>query len=119
MTKIEPKESTTKEEIPLKDEEMVKIDIRELYKFDTKDITPDISIVRYSNMAYIQITQRDVYIDFLEMPGIRKEGKVLLNGTRVYMSFVAAKSLAESLLGVLEQVHSSGKMEKYLSKDEK
>ena len=119
MTKIQQKESTTKEEIPLKDEEMVKIDIRELYKFDTKDITPDISIVRYSNMAYIQITQRDVYIDFLEMPGIRKEGKVLLNGTRIYMSFVAAKSLAESLLGVLEQVHSSGKMEKYLSKDEK
>jgi hypothetical protein len=35
------------------------------------------------------------------------------------MSFVAAKSLAEALLGVLEQVHSGGKMEKYLSKDEK
>jgi hypothetical protein len=119
MTKIEKEESTTKEEIPLKDEEMVKIDIGELYKFDPKDITPDISIVRYSNIAYIQVTQRDVYIDFLEMPGIKKEGKVLLNGTRIYMSFVAAKSLAEALLGVLEQVHSVGKMEKYLSRDEK
>jgi hypothetical protein len=119
MTKIEKEVSTKKEEIPLQDEEMVKININELYKFDPKDMTPDISIVRYSNMAYIQVTGRDVYIDFLEMPGIKKEGKVLLNGTRIYMSFVAAKSLAEALLGVLEQVHSGGRMEKYISKDEK
>lgn len=119
MTKIEKEVSTKKEEIPPQDEEMVKININELYKFDPKDMTPDISIVRYSNMAYIQVTGRDVYIDFLEMPGIKKEGKVLLNGTRIYMSFVAAKSLAEALLEVLEQVHSGGRMEKYISKDEK
>lgn len=108
-----------KEEDTAKEEGAIKIDIKEIYKFDPKDITPDISVVRYSNLAYIQVTHRDVYIDFLEMPGIKKDGKILLNGTRIYMSFVAAQKLAEALQGILEQVHSRGEMEKYLSKEEK
>lgn len=99
-----------------KEEGPITVDLRELYKFEPKDIIPDISMVRYSNLAYIQITHRDVYIDFLEMPGIKKDGKVLLNGTRIYMSFVAAQKLAETLQGILEQVHSRGEMEMYVGK---
>lgn len=101
-----------------KEEELITVDLKELYKFQPKDIIPDISIVRYSNLAYIQITHRDVYIDFLEMPGIKKDGKILLNGTRIYMSFAAAQKLAETLQGILEEVDSRGKMEKYISKKE-
>src|SRR5574341_549548 len=99
-----------------KPRDSITVDLRELYKFEQKDIIPDISIVRYSNLAYIQITHRDVYIDFLEMPGIKKDGKVLLNGTRIYMSFAAAQKLAETLQGILEQVDSRGEMEKFISK---
>ncbi len=110
---IKEGKASAKEEVP------ITVDLRELYKFEPKDIIPDISMVRYSNLAYIQITRRDVYIDFLEMPGIKKDGKVLLNGTRIYMSFVAAQKLAETLQGILEQVDSRGEMEKYLSKKEK
>lgn len=115
----EKQEELIKEEKASAKEGSIMVDVRELYKFEPKDIIPDISIVRYSNLAYIQITHRDVYIDFLEMPGIKKDGKMLLNGTRIYMSFVAAQKLAETLQGILEQVDSRGEMEKYLSKKEK
>ena len=120
MTEEEKEEELIKEEkASAKEEELITVDLKELYKFQPKDIIPDISIVRYSNLAYIQITHRDVYIDFLEMPGIKKDGKVLLNGTRIYMSFVAAQKLANTLQGILDQFHSRGDMETYLSKEEK
>lgn len=96
-----------------KTEEFV-IDLRKVYSYKPENLKPDISIVRYSNLAYIHTTNRDVHIDFLEMPGIIKDDKVLLNGTRIYMSHAAAQKLAERLLETLEQVHSVGKIEKYI-----
>lgn len=96
-----------------KSEEFV-IDLRKVYNYKPENLKPDISIVRYSNLAYINTNNRDVHIDFLEMPGIIKDDKVLLNGTRIYMSHAAAEKLAERLLETLEQVRSSGKMEKYI-----
>ncbi len=96
-----------------KTEEFV-IDLRKVYSYKPENLKPDISIVRYSNLAYINTTNRDVHIDFLEMPGIIKDDKVLLNGTRIYMSHAAAQKLAERLLETLEQVHSVGKIEKYI-----
>lgn len=108
-----------KESAPEEATEELIIDLREIYSYKPKDLVPDISVVRYSNLAYINITHRDVLIDFLEMPGVKKDGKVLLNGTRIYMSYVAAQRLAESLLETLEQVHSSGKIEKYIGTEKK
>ncbi|RLB67281.1 MAG: DUF3467 domain-containing protein [Deltaproteobacteria bacterium] len=116
------KEKTLSEEEKASDEEAksVLIDLGEIYRSDPKDIVPDISVVHYSNLAFIQVTHRDVYIDFLQMPGIKKDDKVLLDGTRIYMSHVAAKKLVEALEGILEQVYSRGDMEMYVSaeKDE-
>jgi hypothetical protein len=92
------------------------INFNEIYRFDPKDIVPDITVSRYSNMAYIQVTQRDVYIDFLELPGIKKDQKMMVNGTRIFMSHIAAQRLAEALGGVLAQVHEKGGMERFAPK---
>jgi hypothetical protein len=89
-----------------------------MYSFDPKDAMPEISPIRYSNLAYIHVSNRDVYIDFLEMPGIKREGKVFVPGTRIYMSHAAAQKLAEALDGILEKVNSGEGMEKYSSKKE-
>jgi len=115
----EKNKDSNKEEEVLEKKGLIKIDLQKMYSFESKDLVPDITIVRYSNFAYIQTTARDVYIDFLEMPGIKKDGKVLANGTRIYMSHVAAQRLAEALSGVLEQVHSRGEMEIYKQEKEK
>lgn len=50
-------------------ENTVTIDFADLYKFDKDDLAINISTVGYSNIAYMQVGHRDVYIDFLEMPG--------------------------------------------------
>jgi len=88
------------------------IDLKEIYRFDAKDMVVDISTVRYSNMAYVQVSARDAYIDFLEMPGVKRDGKFIVSGTRVYMPHVAAKRLAEVLDGVMKKVVREGRVEK-------
>ena len=88
------------------------IDLKEMYKIDPREMTPEITVTRYSNLAYVQVAPRDVYIDFLEMPGVKREGKTLVNGTRVYMSHVAAQRLGEVLQGILKKVAKEGGIEK-------
>ncbi len=81
------------------------IDLRELYQFEPGELQPDITHSSYSNLAYVQVTHRDVFIDFLEMPGIRRDDRMRVNGTRVYMSHAAAQKLAEALSGILDKVY--------------
>jgi len=90
------------------------VDLRKLYQFEPEELQLDITHSSYSNLAYVQVTHRDVCIDFLEMPGVRREGRALVNGTRVYMSHAATQKLAEALSGILERVHMEEGMERYV-----
>ena len=89
------------------------VDLRELYRIEPEELQLDITHSSYSNLAYVQVAHRDVCIDFLEMPGLRRDGRALINGTRIYMSHAAAQKLAEALSGILERVHTEEGMEKY------
>jgi len=97
----------------------ITIDLHELYKYEPEDICLDINQSSYSNMAYVQVSHRDVSIDFLEMPGIRRDNKNHVKGTRIYMSHAAAQKLSEALAGLLEKVHSDGGIENYIPSNEK
>jgi len=88
----------------------VTIDLANLYKFEPEDLVTDIRTTAYSNLAFIQVTHRDVFIDFFEMPGTKKDGKMVMPGTRVYMSFAAAQRLSEALTGILEKAHRDGEV---------
>jgi hypothetical protein len=88
----------------------VNINLMDLYKFEPKDLVVEIDGERYSNHAMIQVTDRDVYIDFLSMPGIKKDGKMVLRGTRIFMPHSSAQTLAESLGKTLEIVNKDGRM---------
>ena len=96
--------------------EPVTINIADMYKFNPEDLIPDISAVSYSNHTFIQVTERDVYIDFLEMPGVKKDGKMHVNGSRIYMTHAAAQSLCNALGDILKRVSDDGRMETYESK---
>lgn len=89
----------------------VSIDLKKSYEFEGKDIVPDINATRYSNLAYIQVTPRDLYIDFLEMPGVKRDGRMVVSGVRVYMSHVAGQRLSEVLGRTISQVSEKGKIE--------
>lgn len=102
------------------DAESMTIDISEMYKYRKEDLMTDISSSAYSNLAYVQATHRDLYIDFLEMPGIKKDdGKMHIKGARIYMSHSAAQKLAKALSGILKKVHSDSGMEFYTPEDGK
>jgi len=89
------------------------INLMDLYKFDVKDLVVEITEEHYSNHAMIQVTDKDVYIDFLSMPGIKKDGKMVIRGTRVFMPYSSAQVLAESLGRVLETANKEGGMTTY------
>ena len=89
------------------------LDIGRMYEFNPEDMTPDIKTSAYSNVAYITCSNRDIFIDFLEIPGAKKDGKMIVPGTRVYMSHAAAQQLALRLTEVLEGSYQRGEMESY------
>lgn len=101
------------------DTESMTIDVGEMYKYKKEDLMTDISSSAYSNLAYVQVTHRDLYIDFLEMPGIKRDDrKMHIKGTRIYMSHSAAQKLSKALDRILKTVHSDGGMEFYTPEDE-
>ena len=77
--------------------------IAELYKInerDYKNFKVNVEHVEYSNTQYIQGTDKDVSIDFLQLPGIKQDGKIVINATRVIMSYDCAKELADGIIRV-------------------
>jgi uncharacterized protein (DUF2267 family) len=89
------------------------IDIGRMYQFRPDEMVPEIRTSSYSNVSYITCTNRDVFIDFLEMPGIKKDRKMTVPGTRIYLSHSAARQLAAKLTEILEGSYHRGKMEFY------
>ncbi len=91
----------------------ITIDLNEIYEFEPEDIEIDIENEAYSNLAYIQVGHRDLQIDFLKMPGTKKEDKQKVKGTRIHMSHAAAQKMAEKLLGILEKSYEEEPFEQY------
>jgi hypothetical protein len=86
------------------------IDIGDLYKFKREDLILDISSTHYSNLTYMQVASRETILDFLELPGVKKDGKMVINGVRIYLSHVAAQMLVEKLGRLLETAYEDGKI---------
>lgn len=82
------------------------INVLDLYKFDPSDLTVEITEEHYSNFALVQVTPNDVYIDFLPMPGVKRDGKMVLKGTRIFLPHSVAQKLGETLGHVLETVEA-------------
>ena len=99
------------EKVPPPGDSKITVDLRRIYEFDAKDIVTDIDTTKYSNLAYIQVTPRDLYIDFLEMPGVKKDGRMVVSGVRVYMTHVAGQRLSEALGRTISEVLEKGKVE--------
>jgi hypothetical protein len=95
-----------------------KIDFSKDYDINQGNILLDISDAFYSNYAIIQISNRDVYIDFLELPGIKKEGRMTVSGKRILLPHAVAQKLAEVIIANLENSYKTGKLEQYKPSEE-
>jgi len=92
---------------------VMSLDIGKCYQFNPEDFEIDVTTVRYSNNSFIQVMGQDVFVDFLEIPGVKKDGKMVANATRIYMTHIQAKKLVDALGNLLENTHKSGRMETY------
>jgi hypothetical protein len=96
------------EEIATAEQAKTSMDIKDLYKVKLEDIILNISSTHYSNLTYMQVAPREVVLDFLELPGIKRDGKLVIDGVRVYLSHVAAEILVEKLGKLLEKAYKDG-----------
>lgn len=112
MTMTHEKEASKSQE-DVDDGTSITIDFGSLYKFKPEDMIIDINSTFYTNHAFIQVMHRDAFIDFLQIPGVKKDGLMHVKGVRMYLTHAHAKKLAKSLLGVLDTIHEDGKMESY------
>lgn len=66
--------------------------------------TPEVVHVQYSNSFHIQASSQDVFIDFQELPGHIRDGKLSVNVTRIYLTIDKSRSLAEAINGMLKAI---------------
>lgn len=92
-------------------EEPEKIDVGNAYKSSPEKFVVDISSTHYSNVTYIQVAPRDVILDFLAFPGVRKGEEDIVSGVRIFLPHTAALRLSETLKKLLENCYNDGKIE--------
>lgn len=96
------------------------INLLDLYKISSDvELSVKITSRNYANHAFIQSTGRDIYIDFLEFPGIKEDNaRLTIPGVRIYLTHAAAQSTAQALIDLLERVSREGKIDQYKPKIE-
>lgn len=87
------------------------INLAGFYQYDFSKVKINITKESYSNQAWVSISGRDVFIDFLVMPGNIEDGIPVMNGIRIFMPPAAAASLAAVLTRTLAEVQSKGGFE--------
>ncbi|HPY60324.1 MAG TPA: hypothetical protein PLG55_06350 [Methanospirillum sp.] len=63
----------------------------------------NIFLTRYCNSVNIQASNNDIAFDFMELPGIPRDGKQVIEGVRVYMTHDHARLMAELILKTFEK----------------
>ena len=92
---------------------IVSLDIGSCYQFKPEDFEINIQNTTYANNSYIQVMGQDVFIDFMALPGVKRGGKMVADATRVYMTHIQAKKLADALNAILENTQKAGRMETF------
>ncbi len=78
----------------------------------SKKVLMSVKEARYANVAFVQVSPRDVFIDFIQAPGLPDGDEVRVDVTRIYLSPPAAKSLADVLANLVQKLQKEGQFEK-------
>jgi hypothetical protein len=94
-------------------DQVLSVDLGKCYQFKPEDFEIEVTSEHYSNNSFIQVMNQDVFVDFMRIPGVKKDGKMVASATRIYMTHVQAAKLARTLQSVLQSTHEAGRMETY------
>lgn len=78
----------------------------------SKKLRMSVKESRYANLAFVQVSPRDVFIDFIQAPGLPDGDEIRVDVTRIYLSPPAAKSLADVLSDLVAKLQKAGQFEK-------
>lgn len=78
----------------------------------TKEPIANIILSRYCNSVNIQASNNDMALDFMELPGIPRDGKQVIEGVRVYMTHEHARLMANAILSTLEERNNENNKDK-------
>jgi len=82
---------------------------------DPENIVLNITSSHFSNYALIQLREREMHIDFLELPGSKRDDKWRINAVRIYLTPDHSRKIANILLDLLDK---ADKKEKETTADE-
>ena len=71
----------------------------------TDEVINNIIMTRYSNAVNIQASNNDIALDFMALPGFQRDGKIVLEGVRVYMTHEQAHLLANLIETGIQKVN--------------
>lgn len=99
------------------DEEVITLNVRDMYDYDPKKVKAKIVSTHYSNQAWIQINHRDVVLDFLQIPGYPENDSITVPAARIYLTHSHAQKMANLILNILKDLDKKDRLEKYESED--
>jgi len=95
--------------IAIQPDKTIQIDILDMYQSKEKNYELNIVDVRYSNEQFMQVTDKDICIDFLELPGFKKDDKIKINAVRVYMTHQSAKNMIDTISKLISNMQITEK----------
>jgi hypothetical protein len=95
------------------EDEVISLNIKDMYNYDPKKVKASIVSTHYSNQAWLQVNQRDVVIDLLQIPGFPDGENTTIPAARIYLTHSHAQKLANLILNTLKNLHEKDRLEKY------
>jgi hypothetical protein len=96
-------------------DEVITLNVKDMYDYDPKKVKAKIISTHYSNQAWLQVNHRDVLIDFLQIPGVPEGENTSVPAVRIYLTHSHAQKLANLVLNILKNLDEKDKLEKYES----
>lgn len=97
---------------PTANDAVFPVDLKQLYEYVKGPAIIDVRSVHYGNLAIVSFGPRDAWIDFLQVPGLPSDQKVVIPATRVYLSHLNAVKLSEAISSTYQRTKERGGVER-------
>jgi hypothetical protein len=91
----------------------LQLDLASLYKIDPAQTVLEMVGTHHANHVMVQLLQRDIYLDFLAIPGIIRDGKHSVQAFRIQLSHQTAYQLMTALQQMMSQARSGDIIERF------
>jgi len=84
-----------------------KVPLNKYYEYSPSEPKLNLAYTKYVNAFTGNVSNEDVFIDFIELPGRKVGGVQTIDGCRLYFTHNAAKTLCDLLHEIVKQIESN------------